>query len=194
MSIKQLRDYLAEQGEGLIAAAETVKKLLAASWPALGGSGQTRMTAEKLLRRADRFEWYLPMLDFTIERHPGQAFGSTRAPLHRWRANVEAATAHWVEIGYRQLRPMQRRLDVGPLADELAKLISSRAPDPRLRWAQHGTVTVRMGSVLPSGSAVKETLSGRRKRLRSRLEQRLAEKGWRMVRANVFAPPGRTMP
>jgi hypothetical protein len=89
---------------------------------------------------------------------------------------------------------MQKRLDVGPLADELFQFISSLTPDPRLKWAQDGTVTVRMGKVLPNGSAVRQTLMGRRKRLRSQLEQRLAEKDWRMVRANVFAPPDRTMP
>jgi hypothetical protein len=45
--------------------------------------------------------------------------------------------------------------------------------------------------VLPAGSAVKETLAGRRKRLREAVAGLIATAGWQMVKANVFENPNR---
>jgi hypothetical protein len=185
MSIKELKKYLSAQKEGPVSDVDTLELLLAACWHTIEGGRQAGMNGHKLLGRLEKAEWCPPVLEFTIERHGGTVLGSTRAELQRWCVDVEAQTADWSPAGRRQLRPMQKRLDVRPLADELAQLISLHTPDPRLRWAQDGTVTVRMGKVLPYGSAVQQTLVGRRKRLRSQLEQKLAERGWRMVRERV---------
>jgi hypothetical protein len=50
-------------------------------------------------------------------------------------------------------------------------------------------VYVRMGKILPRRSAVKQTLEGRRKRLRRELDIELLGLGWRRVRANLYQPP-----
>ena len=84
---------------------------------------------------------------------------------------------------------MEKRLNVRPIADELAKKIMSGADDPRLKWGSDGCVTLRIGMVLPEGSAVQQTLAGQRSRLRQRLQENLAVFDWRMVRPNVFVPP-----
>jgi hypothetical protein len=45
---------------------------------------------------------------------------------------------------------------------------------------------VLVGVVLSKGSAVKQTLSARRKRLREAVRQRLTGQGWQECRANVY--------
>jgi hypothetical protein len=50
-----------------------------------------------------------------------------------------------------------------------------------------GRVRVLVGKVLAGGSAVAQTLAGRRKRFREALRERLAAEGWLEVRVNVFA-------
>jgi hypothetical protein len=193
MSIADLERYLAEGPEGPVPDLDTLAGLLASCWHELAGSRESRMSGRKLLGRIESAEWRPPVIDFVIERHGGTALGSSRAEVQRWSVDVAARTAARSSAGRRQVRPMQMRLNVRPLADELAHLIASRAPDPRLKWSRDGRVTVRIGKVLPEDSAVKQTLLGRRRRLRNQLEQKLAERGWRTVRANVYAPP-RTMP
>jgi hypothetical protein len=47
-------------------------------------------------------------------------------------------------------------------------------------------VRVLVGKVLPDGSAVAQTLAGRRKRFREALRDRLAVEGWQEVGVNVF--------
>jgi len=47
---------------------------------------------------------------------------------------------------------------------------------------------------LPEGSAVKETLGGRRKRLREAVAALLGAAGWKMVKANVFEKLGAASP
>jgi hypothetical protein len=47
-----------------------------------------------------------------------------------------------------------------------------------------------MNIVLPARSAVKETLGGRRKRLRQAVAALLGAAGWKMVKANVFEKLG----
>ncbi len=76
-------------------------------------------------------------------------------------------------MGRRQVRPMQGRLDVKPITEEIAAAVLADRPDDRLKWDGEDRVRLLIGEVLPVGSAVKETLSGRRKRLR-RLWQRLS--------------------
>jgi hypothetical protein len=73
---------------------------------------------------------------------------------------------------------MQRRLNVVPLAEEIVRLILERTEDDRLNWNGDSSVRVLIGRILPEGSAVKQTLIGRRKRFRKALMERLEAEGW----------------
>ena len=58
---------------------------------------------------------------------------------------------------------MQGRLDMQPIAEEIAVAILEGRQDDRLKWDGEDHVRLLTGEVLPAGSAVKETLAGRRK-------------------------------
>src|SRR5262249_6630408 len=115
--------------------------------------------------------------------------GSTRAELHAWEINIERGTASCQICGSRQLQPMQPKLDVGPLAHEVAELIINRRDDTRLKWQEDGSVLVRIGVILPKELLAQQTIAGRRKRFRAKLDELLSDAGWRSLRANTYAPP-----
>lgn len=95
------------------------------------------------------------------------------------------------EDRFRQVHGRQPRLDVRPLAEEVASLILLRQEDDRLKWYDDGRVRVVVGKVLPDGSAVTQTLAGRRKRFHEALGEPLAVEGWREVGVvHVFGPGG----
>jgi hypothetical protein len=184
--MRKLRTFLKKLGPGTISDLETLKLLLVEAWDKFEGSDSTNMAAYKL-NRIERASWDPPLLEFDIERHGGMPLGSTRAELQTWFVNLKNATAQCATTGRRQIMPMQKRYDARADVDELVNLITSGHQDVKLSW-KDGRVTVRMGTILPNGSAVKQTLANRRKRLRNALKERLAEHGWRMVRPNVFEP------
>jgi hypothetical protein len=70
-----------------------------------------------------------PLLTFTIQRPGGTVLGSTTATLQEWTVNVEKKIVHCVEARSKQLRPMQPRLEVRLLAEEVAALIVNRRED-----------------------------------------------------------------
>jgi hypothetical protein len=61
---------------------------------------------------------------------------------------------------------LQGRLDVKPIAEEIVAAILAGRADDRLKWDGEDHVRLLIGEVLRAGSAGKETLAGRRKRLR----------------------------
>ena len=81
---------------------------------------------------------------------------------------------------------MQSPLNIDVLAAEIGGLIVKRQLDYRLRWYEDGLVLVLIGTVLPSRSAVKQTLAGRRKRFRAALKERLVRSGWQECGGNVY--------
>jgi hypothetical protein len=95
-------------------------------------------------------------------------------------------TATCDEAGRRQLEPMQARLDVRPLAEEVATLVVAGQEDERLKWYEDGRVQVVVGKILPGRSGPKQTVAGRRKRYRAALKVRLAEQGWDEGGVNGF--------
>jgi len=136
------------------------------------------MAASKLHERMESVEWSPPHLQFTIERHGGTVHGSTRADLQRWDVNVQRGTATLIAGGVRQLRKLQRRLDVTPLADTIAALVLAGADDPRLHWsADRRGVQVQIARVIPAASA-SQTITSRRKRFRVALDEKLKTVGW----------------
>ena len=78
---------------------------------------------------------------------------------------------------------MQARVDVKPLADEIAMLIISGDDDERLQRLADGRVQILAGRIFPPGSTVKQTVEGRRKRLNKALEERLSPHGWLRTRS-----------
>jgi hypothetical protein len=160
--------------------------ILAARWHEVDGGSLNGMAVSKLRGRMEDVEWHPPILTFTIERHGGTVYGSTRAELKSWTLDTEKITATGETVGRRQLHPMQARQKVEPLAEEIAALIVKRQQDQRLKWYGDDKVQVVIGEVLSAASAVKQTLAGRRKRFRQALTARLAENGWEEVRANVY--------
>jgi hypothetical protein len=122
---------------------------LAACWSGFRGSSESAMDAHKL-SRLEEPHWDPPRFTFTIERHGGTVYGSTRAQLQRWVVDLDARTAEAAEIGHRQLRPMSPRLDVKPIAAEIAELIVAGRHDDRLQWSVDRTkVRVLTGVFIP---------------------------------------------
>ena len=162
-----------------------VETHLAQVWDALAGD-DGGMVGRKLHGRMEAVVWNPPKLTFRIERHGATVLGSSRVEVQEWTVDLEQRTKSVVIVGRRQLQPPQSRLDVKPVAEELARAILGGRQDPRLNWNGPGRVRLLMGTVLPAGSTVQETLAGRRKRLREALAALVAPAGWRMVRANLF--------
>lgn len=64
-------------------------------------------------------------------------------------------------------------------------------PDARLRWLGDGRVRVKVGRIFPKGSGYKQTVQGRRKRLKEALIEALGPNGWGHLGRNTF---GQTTP
>ena len=154
-----------------------IESLLAESWRDLKGD-EGGMADYKLIGRMEDVTWKPPLLNFSIERHGAiVGGGSTRAEIQDWQVNVETGAAMLVGSGRRQIYPMAKRLDVGPLADQLASLIIQGERSEYLKWNKDGTVYVRFRKLLPEGFA--QTTAGRRKRLKQALSDKLKPHGWK---------------
>src|SRR5208283_4498792 len=173
----ELRDYLKNLDPGPIQETSQLEQLLAEVWDDLGGD-EVGMIGHKLIGRMEIVEWHPPVLTFVVERHGGTVLGSTRADIHRWTVDLEHQTATCERTGQRQLSSMAKRVDVGYIADEIARKITNGEADDRLRWLGDGRVRVELGRIFPERSGYKQTVQGRRRRLREALIERLTTKGW----------------
>jgi hypothetical protein len=177
-----LRQYLTTLTPGAIENTEQIETLLAACWDEFAGHDADGLAGHKLRGRMENVTWNPPVLAFDIERHGGTVLGSSRAEVHSWSVDLEQMIATCRMGRHRQLTPMQPRLKVEPIVEEITRLIINRQQDDRLRWRADGTVQVLVGKILPEGSAVKQTLAGRRKRFRKALTDRLKAEGWPLVK------------
>jgi hypothetical protein len=185
----RLLKYLGAIQPGPISDSDEVQSLLAECWDEFSGGDDEGMSGDKLYYRMGNVRWDPPNISFNVERHGSTVLGSSRAEIHEWIINVEDRTANCCKYGNRQLKPMQLRLDVRPMAEEIGRLIIDQQVDGRLRWSEDGTVRVLIGKILPERSAVPKTLGGRRKRFRQRLDELLRHEGWRKLRENTYGPP-----
>ena len=181
----ELKDYLTTIDPGRISEAGELERLLAGSWDNLGGD-DGGMAGCKLIGRMERVEWHPPVLTFTIERHGGTVLGSTRAEVQRWAVDVGHGTATLEGTARRQLSPLAKRVNVAPIAEEIASLIAGSVIDDRLRWLGDGRVRLEVGRIFPERSGYKQTVQGRRKRLREALIETLGPKGWGHLGRNTF--------
>src|SRR5262249_46530268 len=156
------------------------------AWGELGGDDDG-MAGSKLLGHMARVEWQPPILTFTIERHGRTVLGSTRAEIQQGTVDLDCRTATFEQTGRRQLSPTANRVDVKPIDVEIADLITGGVSDERLRWLGDGRIRVLMGKVFPQGSGFKQTVQGRRRRLRESLIETLSPKGWQHLGRNIFA-------
>jgi hypothetical protein len=182
----ELTGYLKDLDPGPVDQTSHLERLLARVWDDLGGD-EAGMTGDKLIGRMEQAEWTPPKLSFSIERHGGAVLGSTRAECQRWTVDLEKKSATCERTGHRQLSPMATRVDVEPIADEIADKIVNGEPDDRLRWLGDGSVRVEMAKIFPTGSGYKQTVQGRRRRLRDALIERLNPMGWAHLGSNRFA-------
>jgi hypothetical protein len=134
-----LRQWLEGHHSGPIAGTTDLERLLATCWHEFSGD-HGGMEGRKLLGRMERVEWNPPILSFNIERHGGTVLGSSRAELQQWTLDIDRRTAACEAVSHGQLRPMQRRLDVVPLAEGVARLILDRRGDERLKWNDEGSL------------------------------------------------------
>jgi len=184
MTVK-LQEYLATMPTGTILHTDELESVLANAWNEfIGDDGG--MEGRKLRGRMEEVEWNPPLLTFTVERHGGTVLGSARATLQEWTVNLDKKTVTCVEARRRQLGPMAARLDVSLIAEEIIAQVVNGQQDHRLKWLADDRVRVLVGKVLPEGSAVKQTLAARRRRLRAAVNERLAEHGWHECGVNVY--------
>jgi len=130
--------------------------------------------------------WNPPQLAFLIERHGGTVMGSSRAEMQHWVVDVDQKMATLEKGGYRQIRPMARRISIAPIVEEIATMIINHQRDDRLNWEGDDRVQVVTGRIFPKGSAVKMTLEYRRKRFRAALRERLEQEGWDEAGRNIY--------
>lgn len=176
-AVAALRQFLDLAGPGEVADRGQLDDLLPWAWPDLDGSGETAMESWKLYR-IEGPRWAPPVLSFEIERHGATVNGSTRAEVQAWAVDLDKRTAHITGSHRRQLYPAASRLDVGPIADEVVRLVQAGADDPRLRWpADRSTVRVLASRAVPA-DGYKQTVEARRRRFRDAVNARLAAAGW----------------
>jgi hypothetical protein len=170
--------FLAKILPGPIARTAELERLLAECWDELAGGDGGGMKGYKLLGRMKSLSWDQPKLAFEIERHGGTVQGSSTAEVQHWTVTVDQKTAAFGTGKYHQVRPRQPSLEVQPLVEEVARRITARQEDDRLVWRDDGSVKVLISRIIPKGSAVKQTLAGRRKRFWMALVERLRAEGW----------------
>jgi hypothetical protein len=100
-------------------------------------------------------------------------------------------TAACEKMGHRQLHPTAARVSTQPLAVEIASEIVQGQGDERLVRQGAGTGCVDLAAICPAESGFKQTVEGRRNRLKRALMELLAEKGWIYVSRCVFTKEAR---
>ncbi len=93
-------------------------------------------------------------------------------------AEVVKGEATITGVWRRQVRPMEPRLDIERLADEIVHLVEAGAEDRRLKWHDTNTVTVLIGQIPSLSIGFKQTIAGRRSRFRPKLWSAMTAKGW----------------
>jgi len=193
--IERLREFLSTREPGKIKDEETIGRissLVADSWEEFSVDGDDGgMKPDKAWDRLEEVKWEPPLLFFKIERHGAASLGSSRAEMQGWTVDVDDGSAGFSTAGYRQMSPREPNLDVGPIVKGLRECILAGGDDSRLTWMgeDRNDVRVLMGVILPEGSAVKQTLAGRRKRLGNLLTALLASDGWRKIKVNRYCRP-----
>jgi hypothetical protein len=183
--LKALRDQLYGREPGPVPDVAVIERMLMECWPELEITTQDgNLEPYKLLNRTEELTWDEPFITFGIERHGATVNGSVYAEVHSWKVNVTNGTAILDGAKRRQVEQKEKRLNVKPLAEEIAALIVSGKEDGRLRWTGKDRVGVEIAKIIPATN--QQTTSGRRKRFRTELCHLVQQHGWKMITVNNF--------
>lgn len=183
----QLQDLSAGPVSG--SAKMDITRLLSDCWNEFGGAADSRMAYWKIIRDEgpQRMMWSPPRLSFTIERHGGIVQGSTRAEKQEWVLDIEKKTARQEIIGFRQVYPRARVLNVNAIADDVCKAVlggpgveSPLASQGVLFWTADSEIVLKHAKLIPN-DGFQQTIAGRRKRFRTDLESKMDALGWELI-------------
>lgn len=176
------KEFMSSTPRGEITLSDEVAKRLAACWHELAGGTEQNMEGAKIYsalfpyNRMEDVQWNPPLLSFVIERHGRQTAGSTRAEVHEWTVNCETRQAAITGSVLRSIGGTDKKLDVGPLAEEVARLVLERKNDPRLKWQDQGRVKVAIATFIPTTNW--RTTKGRQDRFRKAVVAIVGQQGW----------------
>jgi hypothetical protein len=187
-SVQLLLAALNDTPQGAIqgSARDKIIELLRGCWQDLEGADETSMEAWEICRLED-LSWNPPLLSFTIERHGATVLGSSRAELHKWTVIPNLATAKCAPGGYRQLVKAAPKLDVKSIAARVCDAVQ-QGPASNcdlvkqgiVVWRDSGHCSINHLALLPS-DGYRQTVAGRRRRLRDELRKRMQALGWQLV-------------
>jgi DNA-binding protein Fis len=78
----ELLKYLHSLSAGTIQDSTYLERVLRKYWDEFNGSDETEMYGGKLISRMENVVWSPPILQFTIERHRGTVWGSSRGDVY----------------------------------------------------------------------------------------------------------------
>lgn len=179
-SVGALAVFLSATPSGPVADVRGLEARLAAAWSELGAEHLEATSADKFTGRIEDPVWAPPVLAFVLERHGGFVNGSTRAELHHWEVDLDNRAANLTKKGFRQRRPVDKRLDVVALASGIVEQVKHAVVDDTLEWSREGRrVRIKIGEVVPNTNT--QTTAARRTRFASALEPMLRKEGWALV-------------
>lgn len=166
-----------------------VSAVLAKHWDYLPGSNLTNMSSEKL-DRIENVSWHPPLLQFEIERHGGKQYGSIRDEVHQWTVDVERRQLNCCLKKIRQNASRAASLDLGPIVQRVLLAVKSgkcaAQPDEHVRWLQDEEIRIEVSKLVPRSGVPKQTLEGRRRRLRGQLTFELSKSGWQPLEGKAL--------
>ena len=180
-NLEKLRETIKDHPPGPLM--DTAFSALREAWDELEIFDDSKFYSSKLYRAED-LTWSPPIITFTIERHGGMACGSSRAEVYIWSINVEAGIASSGHTGYRQIVPMDKRLNIKALADELIDIIERKDDDPRISYLTNERNEIRLLVSETVTANNNQTLVSRRKRFRAQFNEKMEANGWKLIKRN----------
>lgn len=175
-NLQKLRNYLQNLEPGETGEDTPLEELLSQCWHELKGD-DGGMEGYKLIGRMEDVAWNPPILTFRIERHGGTVQGSVYAEMQAWTVDAEKGTASCNEFaGRRLVGERDKPFKAGPVAKEIARLVTRGKKDPRLKWKTESKVRILVSEVVPATN--QQTTTGRRRRFWRALQQELSPHGW----------------
>jgi hypothetical protein len=137
------------------------------------------------LDRAEHLDWAAPVLSFEIARHGATVLGSTREHLYSWHINVADKTATLEKGTFRLVRPSAAKLSKDEILEIVRRVCEHvqngpAAPEIFLTWKSETEILIKPAALI-AADGFKQTLAGRRKRVRSILIDEMKTIGWVVV-------------
>jgi hypothetical protein len=164
---------------------EEVQRCLIDAWPELEGSDEESTTKGKLSNRIEELSVNDCFLTFKLERHGGTVQGSTRADVHWWTVDLAKGEATITRKSPRQVRKASPPFPFKEVCQEVVEAVRAGVPHQSIDWKGADRFKLLMGNLVPCGG-IKQTTSGRRKKLREFIEAALGPLGWIQEKPNFF--------